>query len=145
MRVRRDVDDSIPAIEVEGVSRRYGSFEALRDVSLEVAPGDIHAVLGPNGAGKTTLLRVLNGLAEPSAGSVHVLDRPVGRARDLRRSMGVVPSGDRSFYERISALENLRFFAYLHEMSGRAAHKRAMAVLAAVGLEGEHGGTTRER
>jgi ABC-2 type transport system ATP-binding protein len=135
VRISRDADNPIPAIEVDDLSRRYGSFEALRDVSLEVAPGEIHAVLGPNGAGKTTLLRVLNGLAQPSAGSVYVLDRPVSRARELRRSMGFVPSGDRSFYERISALENLRFFARLQGMSGRAARERAAAVLAAVGLE----------
>jgi ABC-2 type transport system ATP-binding protein len=133
--IHRDADNSIPAIEVEGLSRRYGSFEALREVSLEVGSGEIHALLGPNGAGKTTLLRVLNGLAEPSAGSVYVLDRRAGRARDLRRSIGFVPSGDRSFYERISALENLRFFARLHGMKGRAARQRAMALLAAVGLD----------
>jgi ABC-2 type transport system ATP-binding protein len=135
VRIRPAADNAIPAIEVDGVSRLYGSFEALRDVSLEVASGEIHAVLGPNGAGKTTLLRVLNGLAEPSGGNVYVLDRPVSRARELRRSMGFVPSGDRSFYERISALENLRFFARLHGMRRRAARDRAMAVLAAVGLE----------
>src|SRR5262245_17438531 len=116
VRIPLDADNVIPAIEVDDLSRRYGSFEALRGVSLEVAPGEIHAVLGPNGAGKTTLLRVLNGLAEPSGGSVYVLDRPVRRARELRRSMGFVPSGDRSFYERISALENLRFFGRLQGM-----------------------------
>jgi ABC-2 type transport system ATP-binding protein len=130
-----DTGDPIPAIEVEGLSRRFGRIDALRDVSLEVAPGEIHAVLGPNGAGKTTLMRVLSGLAEATEGSVYVLDQRAGRSRELRRQIGLVPSGDRSFYERISALENLRFFARLHGMSARSAGERALAVLAAVGLQ----------
>ncbi len=91
------------AIEVRSVSRRFGEHEVLRDVSLRVAPGEIHALLGPNGAGKTTLLRILSGLVDPSAGAVELTARP-----------GLVPSGDRTFYLRISGLENLVFFARMH-------------------------------
>ena len=134
LQICSDRDTSRPAIEVEGLCRRFGSFEALRDVSLDVAPGEIHAVLGPNGAGKTTLMRVLSGLAEPSGGSAYVLDRQAGRSPGLREVIGLVPSGDRSFYERISALENLRFFARMRGMSARTARARALAVLSAVGL-----------
>jgi ABC-2 type transport system ATP-binding protein len=123
-----------PAIEARAVSRRFGRVEALREVSLAVAPGEVHAVLGPNGAGKTTLMRVLSGLAEPSDGTTCVLGR-AGRSRDLRRLIGLVPSGDRSFYERISALENLVFFARLRGMRMRPARERALCLLAAVGLE----------
>ena len=129
-------DAAIPAIEVARLTRRFGRFEALRDVSLAVAPGEVHAVLGPNGAGKTTLMRVLSGLAEPSGGNAYVLARRAGRTRDLRRVIGLVPSGDRSFYERISALENLVFFARLRGISARGARTRALQVLADVGLEG---------
>jgi ABC-2 type transport system ATP-binding protein len=125
----------MPAIEARDLTRRFGGFEALRGVSLAVAPGEVHAVLGPNGAGKTTLMRVLSGLAEPSDGEAFVLGRGAGRARDLRQLIGLVPSGDRSFYERISALENLLFFARLWGMSARAGRARALVVLAAVGLE----------
>jgi ABC-2 type transport system ATP-binding protein len=126
---------SLHAIEVRGLTRRFGRFEALRGVSLDVAPGEIHAILGPNGAGKTTLMRVLSGLADPSAGSAQVLGRGVGRSRDVRGLIGLVPSGDRSFYERISALENLLFFARLRGLRAHEARARALAVLAAVGLE----------
>jgi ABC-2 type transport system ATP-binding protein len=130
-------DEAWPAIEVVGLVRRFGRAEALCGVDLAVAPGEIHAVLGPNGAGKTTLIRVLSGLAEPSEGSAYVLDRRAGRSRDLRRLIGFVPSGDRSFYERISGLENLRFFARLHGMSRGEARRRAMETLTAVSLEND--------
>jgi ABC-2 type transport system ATP-binding protein len=80
-------------------------------------------------------MRVLSGLADPSAGSAQVLGRGVGRSRDVRGLIGLVPSGDRSFYERISALENLLFFARLRGLRAHEARARALAVLAAVGLE----------
>jgi ABC-2 type transport system ATP-binding protein len=125
---------AVPAVEVDDLHRRFGAVEALRGVSLEVEAGDIHALLGPNGAGKTTLMRILSGLVEPSAGSAYVLDRRAGRAREVRELIGLVPSGDRSFYLRLSGLENLVFFARMHGMRRRAARERAAALLEAVGL-----------
>jgi len=125
-----------PSISALGVSRRFGSREALSDVSLVVGPGEIHAVLGPNGAGKTTLIRVLGGLTTPHEGTVTVLGEDVASGtRFLRGRVGLVPSGDRSFYLRLSGLENLLFFARLHGMRKRLARERALAALAAVRLE----------
>lgn len=128
------------ALSVEGVSRRFVRKEVLRGVSLQVAAGEIHALLGPNGAGKTTLLRILGGLVEPDSGTLRLLDTPWERSpsREARRLLGVVPSGDRSFYLRISGLENLVFFARLYGLSRRVAAGRARDCLAAVGL-GEAG------
>jgi ABC-2 type transport system ATP-binding protein len=101
-----------------------------------VAHGEIHALLGPNGAGKTTLLRTLTGLLGATSGSVSVLGiDPAASPRALRRAVGFVPSGDRSFYLRLSGLENLAFFARLHGMSRGQAVARARAVLADVGLD----------
>ena len=94
----------------------------------------MHALLGPNGAGKTTLMRILSGLVDPSAGSAYVLDRRAGRSRELRALIGMVPPGDRTFYMRLSGLENLVFFARLHGLRRRAARERALELLAAVGL-----------
>ena len=122
------------AVEVRGLVRRYGDRDALAGVDLTARAGDVHALLGPNGAGKTTLLRVLSGLADPTAGEARVLGAPV-RGRAARGRVGLVPAGDRSFYLRISGVENLAFFARLHGIRRRAAYARARAVLAQVGLE----------
>jgi ABC-2 type transport system ATP-binding protein len=117
------------------VSRAFGEKVALENVSLCVDRGEIHALLGPNGAGKTTLLRVLTGLLTPDSGSVRVLGYDATRSpRALRQHLGLVPSGDRSFYLRISGLENLVFFGRLHGMRRHAAVARARDVLDEVGL-----------
>jgi ABC-2 type transport system ATP-binding protein len=129
-----EVSPGAPAIEIEGLRRSFGAIEALRGVDLEVAPGEIHGLLGANGAGKTTLMRILCGLVDPTAGSAHVLDRRAGRSRDLRQVIGFVPSGDRSFYLRLSGLENLVFFSRLHGMRRRDARTRALELLESVAL-----------
>ncbi len=126
-----------PAIEALGVTRSFGDKQALRDVSLAVMPGEIHALLGPNGAGKTTLVRILTGLTGPDAGQVRVLGSSAGElmSRRARSAIGLVPSGDRTFYMRLSGLENLRFFARMHGLTARAASDRAWQVLRDVDLE----------
>jgi ABC-type multidrug transport system ATPase subunit len=125
-------------VAVSGVSRDFGSTTALSDVSLDVAAGEIHALLGPNGAGKTTLLRVLTGLVEPGDGEVRYLGTPARELgpRRVRKLFGYVPSGDRSFYLRISGLENLIFFGRLYGLGRSRASDRAWECLRAVGLEG---------
>jgi ABC-2 type transport system ATP-binding protein len=126
---------SDPAIDVRGLERRFDKLTALAGVDLTVRPGEIHALLGPNGAGKTTLLRTLAGLVEPHGGSVRVAGVDAAKGpRGLRGRVGLVPSSDRSAYQRISGAENLAFFARLHGMRKRAAFARARAVLADVGL-----------
>jgi ABC-2 type transport system ATP-binding protein len=124
------------AVDAHELSRRFGTRLALDRVSLEVEGGEVHALLGPNGAGKTTLMRIVAGLLEPTSGSVRVAGiASSGSPRALRRVLGLVPSGDRSFYLRISGLENLVFFARLHGMRRAAAKARACVVLEQVGLD----------
>jgi ABC-2 type transport system ATP-binding protein len=124
-----------PAVDAQRVSRSFGRRTALEAVSFSIAPGEIHALLGPNGAGKTTLLRILGGLIEPTEGAVRVLGRDAaGSTRMHRSAIGLVPSGDRTFYLRISGLENLAFFARLHGFRRREAVGRAREALGSVGL-----------
>jgi ABC-2 type transport system ATP-binding protein len=119
---------------VRGATKRFGTRLALDAVDLTVEPGEIHAVLGPNGAGKTTLLRVVSGMLIPDAGSVHVLGSDASRKSATRGAVGFVPSGDRSFYLRLSGLENLIFFGRLHGFSLRVARASAHEMLESVGL-----------
>jgi ABC-2 type transport system ATP-binding protein len=128
--------DAGPAIlHALEVSQRFGDNRVLNDVSLAVRAGEIHALLGPNGAGKTTLIRILAGLQHPTAGSVEVAGfRPSENARLFRQQIGFVASGDRTFYLRVSGLENLVFFARLYGMRRREAIRRAQQVLADVSL-----------
>jgi ABC-2 type transport system ATP-binding protein len=123
------------AIAARGISRSFGPKRALDEVSLSVRAGEIHALIGPNGAGKTTLLRVLTGLVEPDTGEAKVLGlHPAAGSGALRRRVGLIPSGDRSFYLRISGLENLVFFARMHGLRRREGLAQARRVLAAVDL-----------
>lgn len=122
-------------IQADRVSRAFGARRALSDVSLRVEAGELRALLGPNGAGKTTLLRILSGVITPTSGRVAVLGRDTTREdRLLRQAIGLVPSGDRSFYLRISGLENLVFFARLHGLRRRPAVARSLQVLESMGL-----------
>ena len=91
--------------------------------------------MGPNGAGKTTFVRILAGLLTPTKGQVRItgIDASAG-SRRLRQRLGLIPSGDRSFYLRLTGLDNLVFFARLQGMRRKAARARALAVLDEVGL-----------
>ncbi len=128
--------DGSKAIQIRHLVRRFGSTIALSDVSVEVEAGEVHALLGPNGAGKTTLVRTLAGLVDADDGEIRILG---DRLEDLperagRGRVGFVPSGDRSFYLRISGLENLAFFARLHGLGRSDALARARECLRMVGL-----------
>jgi heme exporter protein A len=118
------------AIELEGLTRRYGDREALSDVSLTLPAGQTLVVFGPNGAGKTTLLRVLATLLRPHAGSTRILGHALpGEGWAVRGRVGFLGHAS-LLYRDLTARENLRFHARLHG----APHERVEALLDAVGL-----------
>jgi heme exporter protein A len=119
------------AIELEGLTRRYGERVALADVTLAVPPGATLVVFGPNGAGKSTLLRVLATLLRPHAGGVRILGRALpDEGWAVRGRIGLL-THEPLLYRDLSGRENLRFHARLH----RVAPARVEAVLAAVGMQ----------
>ncbi len=132
----RRVSSSSPAVAIRGLVRRFGPTEALAGVSMVVHAGEIHALLGRNGAGKTTLVRTLAGLVDPDEGEVRIFGerRSDMHERRARQQIGLVPSGDRTLYLRISGLENLVFFGRLHGLRRRDAVERAWVCLEEVGL-----------
>jgi ABC-2 type transport system ATP-binding protein len=121
-----------------GVIRRKPlEVEAVRGVSFAVQPGELFGLLGPNGAGKTTTIKMLITLLLPTSGEARVLGLDVvDEAREVRKRIGYVFGGDRGLYERLSAYDNLRYFAELYGVSGKAQRKRIDEVLELVGLTG---------
>jgi ABC-2 type transport system ATP-binding protein len=121
-------------IRLENLFFRYGAVEAIRDVSLSLAPG-VFGLLGPNGAGKTTLMKLLLGFLRPASGRGEVMGQILGaRSRSLRRRIGYMPESDCL----IPGMDAVSLTAYLGELSGmprQEAMKRAHDVLYYVGLE----------
>jgi ABC-2 type transport system ATP-binding protein len=108
------------AIEVRGLSKRYGDLEAVRDVSFSVAVGEVFCLLGPNGAGKTTITEILEGYRQRSDGEASVLGLdPAGGARELRERVGIVPQS--------CGVQNDLTVGELLEMYGRYHRRRRSA------------------
>jgi len=119
-----------PAIELEGLTRRYGERVALRDVTLSLPTGATLVVFGPNGAGKSTLLRVLSTLLRPHSGTVRVLGRALpDEGWAIRGRIGLLGHAP-LLYRDLTGRENLAFHARLHDV----ALARADALLEQVGL-----------
>jgi len=136
------------AIEARDLRRTYRTrtgwlnprrmeIDAVRGVDLDVRRGELFGLLGPNGAGKTTTIKMLNTLLIPSGGTARVCGFDVERqTREVRRRIGYVFGGDRGLYDRLSALDNLRYFAELYGVPARAQAARIGALLELVGLTG---------
>ncbi|KAB2809091.1 ABC transporter ATP-binding protein [Pimelobacter simplex] len=109
------------AIQVTGLTKRYGELTAVDDVTLSVGEGEFVGVLGPNGAGKTTLLEMVEGLRRPDGGQVEVLGEAVWpRNPRLQPRIGVQLQAS-SFFERLTAREQIRTFASLYGVGGTIA------------------------
>ena len=119
------------------VRRKPLEVEAVRGISFAVEQGELFGLLGPNGAGKTTTIKMLITLLLPTSGEAQRA-RPRRRrhAREVRKRIGYVFGGDRGLYERLSAYDNLRYFAELYGVSGKAQRLRIDEVLELVGLKG---------
>src|ERR671934_575152 len=119
------------------IRRKSLLVEAVRGVSFEVGEGELFGLLGPNGAGKTTTIKMLITLLIPTAGSARVLGFDVVEdAREVRKRIGYVFGGDRGVYERLSGLDNLRYFAELYGVPPREQKRRIAELLDLLGLQG---------
>ena len=119
------------ALVLEGVTKRYGAFTAVDDLSFTAPRGRILGFLGPNGAGKTTTLRMVLGLVAPDAGRIDVLGE-TDPAR-LRERIGFLPE-ERGLYRRMTPLDAITFFANLKGVPRAEARRRALRLLEDQGL-----------
>jgi ABC-2 type transport system ATP-binding protein len=124
-----------PIVAIEGVSKLYGRFAAVSDVTLHVARGEVLGLLGPNGSGKTTLLRMLTGYLAPTAGRLSVAGFDTERERmAARRRIGYVPES-LPLYSHMRVREFLRFMARLRGLAGAAAEAAVVAVARRVAID----------
>ena len=113
-----------PVVELSGLSKKFGDFDAVVDVDLAVSPGEIFAMLGPNGAGKTTTIRMLMGILQPTAGQARIrgLDCFTQRA-DVMRQVGYLPD-EPVFYDYLRGREILRFVGEMHGLDAAMSAER---------------------
>ena len=125
-----------PIIQTHSLSRRFGSFVAVEDISLSVTRGEIFGVLGPNGAGKSTTIRMLCGILDPSGGSGTVVGYDIAtQAERIKERIGYMTQRF-SLYEDLSVLENLTFYAGIYGVPRAKRRARVDAVLERSGLSG---------
>ena len=123
-------------LELSGLSKRFGSLQALDDLSLSLDRGEIVGFVGSNGAGKSTTMRIVMGVLHADAGAVTWMGAPVDAA--IRRSIGYMPE-ERGLYPRMKVAEQLVYLARLHGLSASAAKAAASQWTERLGLEGRRG------
>ncbi|HEV7159212.1 MAG TPA: ATP-binding cassette domain-containing protein [Caulobacteraceae bacterium] len=130
--MRDDVGGARPALSVEGLTKRYGAFTAVDDLSFTLRAGDILGFLGPNGAGKTTTVRMILGLVVPTAGRINLLgeDDPA----KVRDKIGFLPE-ERGLYRRMTPVQAIGFLASLKGLSTAEGRRRGRELLIAHGME----------
>jgi ABC-type multidrug transport system, ATPase component len=126
--------DGVPAIRARHLTRRFGSFTAVDDVSFEIHKGEIFGFLGSNGCGKTTTMKMLTGLLAPSEGTAELFGHPLN-ANDLetRRRVGFM-SQSFSLYKELTLEQNLQMHARIFRLPRDAARKRIGVLVAEFGL-----------
>ena len=124
----------VGAIEVAGLTKRFGNFVAVDHIKFEVEQGEIFGLLGPNGAGKTTTIRMLTGQTKPTSGTATVANHDIiHEPIKAKQHIGVVPDVS-NIYDEMSAWDNLIFAAQLYSVPKTEQEKRARALLELFGL-----------
>jgi sodium transport system ATP-binding protein len=121
-------------IRFQGLTKRYGSLTAVRDLSLEVGPGEVYALLGPNGAGKTTALRCLATLLKPTLGTAEIFGADVVEEPLAARARLAFLAASMGLYERLTARELVEYFGRLHGLDDAPLRRRVDELVELFGL-----------
>src|SRR5215813_13549888 len=114
-------DETKPTLVLEHVTKRYGDFTAVDDLSLKVRSGRVFGLIGPNGAGKTTTIRMIVNITIPDSGRLELFGQPMETC--LQDRIGYLPE-ERGLYRKMKVGEQLKFFAELKDVRGKDADKR---------------------
>jgi ABC-2 type transport system ATP-binding protein len=134
----------LPAIDVRHLTRRFGTFVAVDDISFDVAGGEIFGFLGSNGAGKSTTFRMLCGLLRPTSGTAMVAGVDVSAdAEAVKQRIGYM-SQRFSLYELLTVDQNIRFFGGIYGLAGERLEQRRAFVLEMAGLKGRENSMARD-
>src|SRR5688572_5783062 len=109
------------SVKVGNVSKRFGDFTAVEDLSFEVRPGRVFGFIGPNGAGKTTTIRMVVGITAPDEGTIELFGERM--SAHLQDRIGYLPE-ERGLYKKMKIVDQLRYFAALKGVKGSDADKR---------------------
>lgn len=120
-------------LRVEGVTKRFGDFTAVDDLSFEVRPGRVFGFLGPNGAGKTTTIRMIVGITAPDSGRIQYGFASAAGGTDFQDRIGYLPE-ERGLYKKLKVVDQLRYFAALKDVPHTEADKRIDRWLGRMGL-----------
>ncbi len=130
-------------IIVENLTKRFGDFVAVDNVSFSVNAGEVYGWLGPNGAGKTTTIRMLLGLIQPTSGRASVLGfDPVRQTKMMQARVGYM-SQQFTLYNDLTAQENIRFYGMVYGLSRDELRQRQAEIIQMAGLEGRENALTR--
>ncbi|UKJ06600.1 ABC transporter ATP-binding protein [Solitalea lacus] len=126
-----------PVIKANKLSKRFGDFTAVNEISFEVTPGEIFGFLGANGAGKTTAMRMLCGLSIPTSGEANVAGFDVYKQTEkIKQSIGYM-SQKFSLYEDLTVMENIRFYGGIYGLSDQNLKDKSESLINRLGLQNE--------
>src|SRR5690242_11147228 len=123
--------DTQPTLRLEHVTKQFGDFTAVNDLSLQVRPGRVFGLIGPNGAGKTTTIRMIVNITVQDSGTIELFGQSMSTA--LQDRIGYLPE-ERGLYRKMKVGEQLRFFAELKDVRGKEADQRIDNWLQKMGL-----------
>ncbi len=129
---------NVNVLEIKNLTKKFGDFIAVDNMSLKIEEGEIFGFLGANGAGKSTTINMISGLLRSNEGVINILGKnAVKHNRFAKMNIGIVPQ-DLAIYEDLTAYENVRFFAGLYGLRGAVLDARVKEALAFVGLSDKH-------
>src|ERR1051326_2598679 len=125
------MEETKPTLVLQHVSKRFGRFTAVNDLSLQVRPGRVFGLIGPNGAGKTTTIRMIVNITAPDTGTITLFGGRINA--ELQNRIGYLPE-ERGLYRRMKVVDQLKFFAELKNVRGKDVERKIDDWLARVKL-----------